>query len=453
MARSASSPRSCRTSTSALSAAKRRSTRTGPSPFTKEGGELQAGFTPAVTKRAPSKRRQTTCNSEGAPRGRPACAVHKVVVAPNAFKGTLTATEAAAAIARGVREVFPDAEVVEVPVADGGDGTLEALVSASHGEYLTAGVEGPLGDPVSAKYGLIESGRTAVVELAAASGLTLVPPLRRDPRKTSTYGFGQLLEAARRSGAATIIAGIGGSATNDGGAGMGQAIGYRLLDETGHDLPRGGAALSRLERIDATGFDRRWEAVRVKVACDVTNPLTGPLGAAAVYGPQKGADATAVRELDAALARLAEVIERDLGRRVAHIPGAGAAGGTGAGLVAFLDAELLPGAPLVVDAAGLDAKLLGADLVITGEGRVDEQTAYGKAPGEVAKRAHAAGIPVLLLAGSKGLGWETLTALGVTSVVALTEEGVNVQQALNEPGRMLTRAAVVACRTHPWTRS
>jgi len=379
--------------------------------------------------------------------------VYKVVVAPNAFKGTLTASEAASAIARGVREVFPEAEVVEVPVADGGDGTVEALVSANHGDYRAAQVEGPLGDPVSAQYGLIESGRKAVVELATASGLTLIPPSRRDPRRTSTYGFGQLLEAARRDGAETIIAGIGGSATNDGGAGMAQALGYRLLDADGRDLPRGGAALSRLQRIESAGFDRGWRSVAVKVACDVTNPLTGPSGASAIYGPQKGADEAAVRELDAALARLAEVIERDLGKRVADIPGAGAAGGAGAGLVAFLEADLLPGAPLVVDAAGLDAKLRGADLVITGEGRADEQTAYGKAPGEVAKRAHAAGIPVVLLAGSKGPGWEALSKLGVTSVVTLTEEGVNLQQALNEPGRMLTRAAVVACRTHTWTRN
>src|SRR3989442_4409277 len=375
----------------------------------------------------------------------------RVVVAPNAFKGTLTASEAAAAIALGVREVFPDADIVEVPVADGGDGTVEALVSANHGEYRAAQVEGPLGDPVTAQYGLIESGRTAVVELATASGLTLIPPARHDPRRTSTYGFGQLLEAARRDGAGTIIAGIGGSATNDGGAGMAQALGYRLLGADGHDLPQGGAALARLQRIESGGFDHGWRSVAVKVACDVTNPLTGPLGASAVYGPQKGADEAAVRELDAALARLAGIIERDLGMRVADIPGAGAAGGSGAGLVAFLDAELLPGAPLVVDAAGLESKLRGADLVITGEGRVDEQTAYGKAPGEVAKRAHAAGIPVLLLAGSKGQGWETLTALGVTSVVALTEEGVDLQQALNEPERMLTQAAVVACRRHQWT--
>src|SRR5438128_10984204 len=289
----------------------------------------------------------------------------RVVVAPNAFKGTLTASEAAAAIALGVREIFPDADIVEVPVADGGDGTLEALVSANYGDYRAAQVEGPLGDPVSAQYGLIESGRKAVVELATASGLTLIPPSRRDPRRTSTYGFGQLLEAARRDGAETIIAGIGGSATNDGGAGMAQALGYRLLDADGRDLPRGGAALARLERIDASGFDPVWNMANVMVACDVTNPLTGSQGASYVYGPQKGADPDAVRELDSALARLAEVIERDLGKRVAGIPGAGAAGGAGAGLVAFLDAKLVPGAPLVVDASGFDTALPGAGLVIT----------------------------------------------------------------------------------------
>src|SRR6266550_6970172 len=373
----------------------------------------------------------------------------KVVVAPNAFKGTLTASQAARAIARGVREVFPGAEVVEVPVADGGDGTVEALVTANRGEYLTAQVEGPLGDPVTATYGRFGAG--AVVELAAASGLTLIPPERRDPRRTSTFGFGQLLIAARQD-TARLIVGIGSSATNDGGAGMAQALGYLLLDKSGADLPRGGAALARLERIDPSGFKPWAPSVEVRVACDVTNPLTGPRGASAVYGPQKGADKAAVRELDAALARLAEVIERDLGKRVADIPGAGAAGGAGAGMVAFLDAVLLPGAPLVVEAAGLDAKLRGADLVITGEGRVDEQTAYGKAPGEVARRAQAVGVPVLLLAGGKGPGWEALSKLGVTSVVTLTDEGVNLGQAINEPSRMLTQAAVVACRRHSWMR-
>jgi glycerate kinase len=374
----------------------------------------------------------------------------KIVVAPNAFKGSLTASQAAAAIARGVREVLPDAEIVEVPVADGGDGTVEALVAAKRGEYRLVEVQGPLGDPVPAQYGLIDSGRTGIVEMAAANGLTLIPPERRDPRKTSTYGFGQLLEAVRRDGVLEIIAGIGGSATNDAGAGMAQALGYHLLDATGQELERGGAALARLERIDSSGFDRRWLSVKVNVACDVTNPLTGPRGASAVYGPQKGADAQAVRELDAALARFATVVERDLGKRVADIPGAGAAGGTGAGLVAFLDASLVPGAPLVVEAAGFEEKLKGADFVITGEGQVDEQTAYGKAPGEVAKRAKAAGVPVYLIAGSKGQGWEALNQLGVSSVVTLREEGEDLQSAMHDADRLLSRAAVVACRRHKW---
>jgi len=375
----------------------------------------------------------------------------KVVVAPNAFKGTLTASAAAHAIANGVREVFPDAKIVEVPVADGGDGTTEALVDARHGEYRSVVVEGPLGDAVTARFGLLDGGATAVVELAQSSGLALIPSGRRDPRRASTFGFGQLLEAARREGVSKIIAGIGGSATNDGGAGMGQALGYQLLDADGRDLPRGGAALARLGRIDRSNFDLGWKSVRAQVASDVTNPLLGPQGASAVYGPQKGADPEAVRELDAALARFAAVVERDLGKRVADVPGAGAAGGAGAGLIAFLDATLQPGAPLIVEAAGLDAALRGADLVITGEGQVDGQTAYGKAPGEVARRAHTAGIPVLLLAGSKGPGWEALSKLGVTSVVTLTEDGVDLQQAMNEPGRMLSRAAVVACRRHSWT--
>jgi glycerate 2-kinase len=375
----------------------------------------------------------------------------KVLVAPNAFKGSLTARQAAAAIARGVREVFPDAEIIEIPVADGGDGTVEALVTAHRGAIRTVEVEGPDGEPVQAAYGLIDDGRSAVVELASASGLTLLPEARRDPRKTSTFGFGQLLADAKRAGVGAVIAGIGGSATNDGGAGMAQAIGYRLLDAAGRDLPRGGAALTRLDRIDATGVDAGWRSVKVEVACDVTNPLTGPEGASFVYGPQKGADRQTVEMLDRALARLAEVIEGDLGKRVAGIPGAGAAGGTGAGLVAFLDARLTPGAALVVDASGFDRQLKGAQLVITGEGRVDSQTAYGKAPGEVARRAQAAGVPTLLLAGSKGSGWETLIQKGVSAVVTLAEEGDNLEQLMRDADHALTRAAVRACRSHPWT--
>lgn len=374
----------------------------------------------------------------------------KIVVAPNTFKGSLSATQAASAIARGVRDVFPDAEVVEVPVADGGDGTVEALVAARNGIYRWANVEGPLGDSVLSPFGLIDDGSTAVVELASASGFELIQPARRDPRKTSTYGFGQLLEAARQAGAKSIIAGIGGSATNDGGVGMASALGYRFLDSAGRDLPRGGSALSRLDRIDGSGLNPGWRSVKVMVACDVTNQLTGPEGASYVYGPQKGADPLTVRQLDAALGHLAEVIELDLGKRVAEIPGAGAAGGTGAGLIAFLDARLLPGAALVVEASGFDQKLKGADLVITGEGRADSQTAYGKAPGEVARRGKAARIPVLLIAGTKGPGWEALSELGVSSIATLDEEGENLQQLMLDAAEMLTRATVRACQERGW---
>jgi len=374
--------------------------------------------------------------------------VLKIIVAPNSFKGSLSAAQAAAAIARGVRQAFPDAEVVEIPVADGGEGTVDALVSARKGTYRSVQVDGPLRDPVQAAYGLIDGGRTGVVELASASGLTLIANERRDPRRASTFGFGQLLESVRSDGVGSIIAGIGGSATNDGGAGIAQALGYRLLDADGRDLRRGGAALARLERIDASGFDPGWRSVGVMVASDVTNPLTGPQGASSVYGPQKGADPEAVRELDWALTHLAEAIRRDLGKDVAELPGAGAAGGAGAGLIAFLGARLVPGAPLVVEASGFDDALPGASLVITGEGRVDGQTAYGKAPGEVARRAKAAGIPTLLLAGSRGPGWESLSSMGVTSVVTLVQEGDpeghNLQVLMHDAAPELTRAAARA---------
>ena len=370
----------------------------------------------------------------------------KVVVAPNTFKGSISATLAAKAITRGVHEAFPEAEVMEIPVADGGEGTVEALVTARNGTYQRVKVEGPLGDPVLASYGLIDEGRTAVVELASASGYALLTPATRDPRRTSTYGFGQLLDAARKSGARSIIAGIGNSATNDGGAGMAQALGYRFLDDSGLELPRGGAPLLRLQHIDPAGLSPAWRSISVMVACDVTNPLTGPNGASFVYGPQKGADPETVKVLDRALGHLAEVIEKDLGKRVLDIPGGGAAGGTGAGLIAFLDAKLTSGAALVVETSGFDGALQGADLVITGEGRVDAQTAYGKAPGEVARRAEAAGVPVLLIAGSKADGWETLLKKGVTAVEVLVQEGDNLRDLMQDPAPALTRAAARAVR-------
>lgn len=378
----------------------------------------------------------------------------KIVVAPNAFKGSLSAVEAAHAIAHGVLNARPDAQVTEIPVADGGEGTTDALVSAHHGEYRSIEVRGPLGDDVNASFGLIDGGTTAVVELASASGFALIADERKDPRKASTYGFGQLLEAARATGVGRVVAGIGGSATNDGGAGMAQALGYRLLDDAGHELAPGGAALAQLRHVQAAALNPRWREIEVLVACDVTNPLLGPQGASAVYGPQKGADPETVEELDRALANLAAVIEHDLGRKVADVPGAGAAGGAGAGLIAFLGARLVRGAPLVVQTAGLDDALKGADLVITGEGRIDAQTAFGKAPGEVARRAQAAGVPVLFLAGTRGPGWDSLDALGIREVVTLDSDGgpdrQNLAGLMQNADQALRRAAARAVSEHRW---
>ena len=370
----------------------------------------------------------------------------RIVAAPNPFKGSLGSPAAAAAMAAGIRRALPEAEVLEVPVADGGEGTVEALVAAGRGELVSVTVEGPLGEPVEAAFGLIEGGRTAVVELAAASGLTLVPGEKRDPRVTSTYGFGQLLQAARLRGGHRIIAGIGGSATNDAGAGMGQALGFHLLDAEGRELPRGGAALARLDRIDARDVDPGWREVEVLVAVDVTNPLAGPEGASATYGPQKGATPEMVRELDAALAHFARVVARDLGKEVAHQPGAGAAGGAGAGLLAVLDARLVRGAPLVVDASGLDRALEGSAAVLTGEGRVDWQSAYGKGPVEVARRAHRRGVPAYLIAGSLGEGWQKVLAEGVTKVLPISEERLPLAELERRAADLLAGAAERACR-------
>jgi glycerate kinase len=364
----------------------------------------------------------------------------RIVVAPNAFKGSLSAVEAAEAIAEGARIAAPDADLVLVPIADGGDGTVDALVVATQGERRTVRVRGPLGDPVDAEYGLIDAGSTAVIEMAKAAGLALVPPAKRDPRITTTYGVGELLQHAYDRGARHFVVGIGGSATNDGGAGMAQALGYHLLDETGRELPPGGLALKRLARIHVGGVHANWKETEVDVACDVTNPLTGPHGASAVYGPQKGATPEMVAELDAALHRFAEIIRRDLGVDVEHLPGAGAAGGLGAGLVAFLGARLRPGAEMVMEAVHLDERLNQADLVITGEGRLDSQTArFGKGPAGVARHAKNAGIPVVAIGGS--VADETELRLLFDGVEATVVEPGTLEETIARARPLLVRAA------------
>jgi glycerate kinase len=348
----------------------------------------------------------------------------RVLIAPQEFKGSLSAAEAARAMAEGLRRALPGVELDLAPMADGGPGTVDALVAAGGGRCLTATVADPLGRPVEAAWGLLEEGSTAVIEMAAASGLVLLRPQERDARRTSTYGTGQLIAAALEAGCRRLIIGLGGSATNDGGAGMAQALGARLSDEEGHDLPPGGAALARLARIDVSGMDGRLRDCQVLGATDVTNPLCGPHGASAIYGPQKGASPADVEELDAALVHYAAVIERDLGKRVAEAPGAGAAGGIGAGLIAFLGAELRPGAQLVAEAVGLEKRIAAADLVVTGEGRLDAQTAYGKTVATVARLAQGQGRPVVALAGRVDDAPEACSTLGLEAALSIVPSAI-----------------------------
>ncbi|MDO8630841.1 MAG: glycerate kinase, partial [Phycisphaerales bacterium] len=324
----------------------------------------------------------------------------KIVVAPDSFKGTLSAGEAADAITAGIRDVLPDAEIDEIPLADGGEGTVDALVVATGGRKLTERVNGPLLEPVDAPYGLLGDGETAVIEMSAAAGLSLLPARLRNPLLTTTSGVGELMEAALRQKPSKIIVGVGGSATNDGGAGAMQALGVRFLDHAGVELKPGGAALADLTSIDASGLRFPAGSVEVVVACDVRNPLIGPEGASVVYGPQKGATPEMVRVLDDALSNYAKVISKYLNKEVVNLPGGGAAGGLAAGLVAFLDARIEAGAELVMDLVGFDDRIRDVDLIVTGEGRIDRQTLYGKTISAVLARARDRGVPIIALAGS-----------------------------------------------------
>lgn len=360
-----------------------------------------------------------------------------IVIAPQSLKGSLTAAEAGQAIAEGVRAVYPEAEVEIVPVADGGEGTVQALVDATGGEIVQQVVTGPLGEPVAAFFGLMGDRQTAAIEMAASAGLPLVPPSKRDPRITTTYGVGELILAALDRGCRHFIIGIGGSATNDGGAGMAQALGASLLNKKGIEIERGGASLATLSRISTEGLDARLQECTVEVACDVTNPLCGPTGASAVYGPQKGATPEMVVQLDAALAHYAQIIERDLAISVKDIPGAGAAGGLGAGLIAFAHATLRPGAQIVLEAVRLEERIRTADLVITAEGQIDSQTAYGKSVGAVAALAKRYGLPVLALAGSLGENYQTVYSLGVDAVAVLPSGPMTLDYAMEHAAELM----------------
>jgi glycerate kinase len=370
----------------------------------------------------------------------------KVVIAPQGFKGNLTALQVSRAIDSGIRRVIPDVETALVPMADGGEGTTQALVDAIGGEMVPVEVTDPMGGRVIAHWGFLSDGVTAVIEMAAASGLSLVPPQERNPLLATTYGTGELIRDALKKGCRKFIIGIGGSATNDGGAGMAQALGVNLFDAKGRSIAWGGAALADLEKIDITSIDPRLADCDVLLACDVTNPLCGPEGASCVYGPQKGASAEMVAQLDAALAHYADVIKRDLNIDIRDVPGAGAAGGLGAGLIVFLKAKVLPGVDVVIQATGLIGHLKDAALVFTGEGRIDNQTACGKTPVGVARRAKEFGLPVIAIAGQIGSGYQAVYEQGIDTVFSIAPGPISFSQSTETAEELITDVAERAIR-------
>lgn len=373
----------------------------------------------------------------------------KIVVAPDSFKGSVTALQAANAMETGLRRIFPAATIEKIPMADGGEGTVQSLVDATGGHFQTRRVLAPLGDEVSAQFGILADGETAVIEMAAASGLTLVPPDKRNPLKTTTYGTGQLIRAALEAGCRRLIIGIGGSATNDGGAGMAEALGVKLLDANGNPIPRGGGGLGTLATIDITGLHpaiAETDTTDTVVACDVNNPLTGPEGASHVYGPQKGATPAIIETLDAHLAHFDAVLTQTLGKSFNAIPGAGAAGGLGAGLMAFLNAELRLGVDIMIDAVKLNERIKGASLVFTGEGQLDFQTVFGKTPVGVAKVAKTYNIPVIAIAGGIAEGAEAVYDAGIDAMLGIVHEPMSLELAVADASRLIADTAERAAR-------
>jgi len=369
----------------------------------------------------------------------------KIIIAPDSFKDSLSAEGVAQAIAEGLAQVWPDAELVQCPMADGGEGTVDAVLAACKGQLRHHVVRGPLGTAVEAHWGWLADSHTAIIEMAEASGLQLVPPGQRDACTTTTHGTGELIRAALDAGAERIILAIGGSATNDGGAGAMQALGVQLFDADDQPLAPGGLALARLARISLEHLDPRLAQVRFEIAADVNNPLCGPHGASAIFGPQKGANPEQVQQLDAALGRFADHCAKVLSKDVRDEPGSGAAGGLGFAAKAFFGAQFRAGVEVVAELVGLDAAVRGADLVITGEGRFDAQTLRGKTPFGVARIARQHKVPVIVIAGTLGDGYEQMYAHGVDAAFALPSGPMTLEQACAEAPRLLSeRAADVA---------
>jgi len=368
----------------------------------------------------------------------------KIVIASDSYKGSNTSLKVAGLIEKGAQVVFPDAEYVKIPIADGGEGTVEALVSGLGGEIIPVKADGPLRRPVDAFYGVVDG--KAVLEMAAASGLPLLKESEKNPRIASTYGTGQLLMAAMESGFRDVTIGIGGSATNDGGAGMAQALGFKLTGTNGLEIPRGGAALADIASVDDSGVSPLLKITKIHVACDVDNPLLGAHGASAVYGPQKGADPKMVEERDAALKHFAAVVERWKGSSMREIPGTGAAGGLGFGLMAFCDAEIKSGIETILDLVDFENKIDGADLVITGEGKIDGQSIRGKVPVGVAARTAPEGIPVLAVVGDIGKDASAVYEFGIDSIMSTVDRAMSLEDAISRSAECLVDAAERACR-------
>ncbi|MCP2034250.1 glycerate kinase [Planomicrobium sp. HSC-17F08] len=372
----------------------------------------------------------------------------KIIIAPDSFKGSLSAVEAAAAIAKGVRKAFSDVETVLLPIGDGGEGTMETLVAATGGKVKALSVTGPLGNRVEAAYGVLGDGKTCVIEMAAASGLHLVPEGELAPLKTTTFGTGELIRQALDDGFSSFIVGLGGSATNDGGAGMLQALGLRIFDNSGQEIGPGGGELQKASGLDFTNFDERISQSRFIIASDVENPLIGLDGASHVFGPQKGASPKDVEFLDRNLTNWADRIREATGMELHNQPGAGAAGGIGGAFQAFFPSELKRGIDVVLDYIGLDGHLQDADLVMTGEGKVDRQTAFGKTALGVAQRADGRNVPTIILAGSVGKGTDVLHNYGVVSVHSIINSPMTLQEAMQNAAELLGESAEQIVRTY-----
>ena len=370
----------------------------------------------------------------------------RILVAPNAFKESLSAIDAARAMAKGIRRGLPNARITEVPIADGGDGTLEAVISGTGGRILKAKVTGPLGNRITAEYGITGDGKTAVIEMSRASGLALVPTARRNPMRTTSFGTGELIQAALSRGVGRILLGIGGSATVDGGIGALQALGVSFLDRHGKPVGHGGAGLLAIASIDLSNLNSSLKRTEILVACDVDNPLIGPKGAAAVFGPQKGATPAMVKKLDHGLARLAALITRKTRKDFARIPGTGAAGGIAGSFLGLLGARLRPGSELVFDLLKLDRIVPNMDWVITGEGQIDFQTQFGKGPGMLAKLAARHGVPVIGIAGSVAENAGELSKKGFTALFSITNRPMDLATAMKEGPVLMERTAEQVAR-------